>query len=520
MGVLMTIPYEFQTASIYDIRELNASFATGSLKVMYLGGNRNGSYFTKDAVERALPSLRNVPIVCHWDDESGEIGGHDVAVVSDEDGKMRLKNLTEPCGVVPDHAVFSFAKDIDENGAEHEYLVIDGVILWKRQDVFRHIQNDLDGHVKHSMEITVSGCKNTPEGLMEVTDFQFTALCLLENCEPCFQGSALDVYSVQHFKQQMQEMLEELKSVFDTVDTSFEVDDRHPQQMTEGGETVLDEKKELVEKYGIDIETLDFSIDDLTVEELTEKFEAMKAVEAVDEPATDSPEEPEDKFALTSNVVDELYRSLEEVKIQREWGECTRYWYVDCDFELNEVYCWDTADWLLYGFAYTADGDSIVIDYESKKRKKYVIADFDEGDQASPFAPAFELMEQKLHDSAEWEAKYHTASDEITSMTEELDTLRQFKTNIESAQKQEKRDEIFGRFDDLVGIEAFDDLRENSVDLDLDVLEEKLYAIRGKFGVVKKFSTESKKPKLKVDKANEQPGPYGDLFERYGSDND
>ena len=73
MGVLMTIPYEFQTASLYDIRELNASFATGSLKVMYLGGNRNGSYFTKDAVERALPSLKNVPIVCHWDEEAGEI---------------------------------------------------------------------------------------------------------------------------------------------------------------------------------------------------------------------------------------------------------------------------------------------------------------------------------------------------------------------------------------------------------------------------------------------------------------
>ena len=532
MGVSMNIPYEFQTASIFNIQEINSSFATGSLKVMYLGENRNGSFFSKEAVERALPSLRNVPIVCHWDDEAGEIGGHDITVVSDDNGNMRLKNLTEPCGVVPDHAVFSFAKEFDENGVEHEYLVIDGVILWKRQDVFRHIQQDLEGHVKHSMEITVRDLKkeseNAPVGYIDILDFEFTALCLLENCEPCFQGSALDVYSANHFKEKMGQMLAELKSAMESVTTSFEVDNRHPQQLTEGGETVLDEKKELVEKYGIDIDALDFSIEDFTVEELKEKFEAMNAAandaqtgDAPEEPEVpEVPEEPEDKFALTSNIVDEVCRVLGEVKIQNDWGEFCRYWYVDCDFELNEVYCWDTTDWLLYGFSYAVDGDSIKVDYESKKRMKYVIADFDEGDQASPFAPAFELLQKQIAENAEWEAKYHTASDMMASMEEELGTLRQFKSDTESAQMQEKRDEIFGRFDDLVGIEAFENLRENSADLALDVLEEKLYAIRGKYGITKKFTLESKAPKVKVEKKDTSNDPYGDLFEKYGPNND
>ena len=80
MGKLMSVPFEFSNAFVYDIKEINSSFAVGTLKVMYLGKNRNGSHFTKSSVEKALPSLHNVPIVCHWNDEEREIGGHDMAV--------------------------------------------------------------------------------------------------------------------------------------------------------------------------------------------------------------------------------------------------------------------------------------------------------------------------------------------------------------------------------------------------------------------------------------------------------
>ena len=33
----------------------------------------------------------------------------------------------------------------------------------------------------------------------------------------------------------------------------------------------------------------------------------------------------------------------------------------------------------LYGFTYTMNGDSVVIDFGCKKRKKYIIADFESG---------------------------------------------------------------------------------------------------------------------------------------------
>ena len=281
----------------------------------------------------------------------------------------------------------------------------------------------------------------------------------------------------------------------------------------------MEDKMELIAKYGIDIESLDFSIDDFTVEELTEKFEAMKAASGEGDPAPEATADPapaEDKFALTSNIIDELYRVLGEVKIEREWGECTRYWYVDCDFELNEVYCWDSSDWLLYGFTYAVDGDSITIDFDSKKRKKYVIADFDEGEQPSPFTPVFADMEQKLHDSAEWEAKYQTASDTIASMETELGELRQFKTDTETAIAKGERDEVFAQFEDLVGVEAFETLRENCMEYDIETLEEKCYAIRGRNGGAAKFALENKTPKIKVEKTDVSNEPYGGIFTKYG----
>lgn len=515
----MNVPYEFTCASIYDITEINSTFATGKLKIMYLGDNRNGTHFSKKAVENALPTLKNVPIVCHWDEEDGEIGGHDIALVSNSDGELKIKNLTEPCGVVPEKARFYFQTESDESGEEHEYLIADGVILWKRQDVYRHIVTDLEGKVKHSMEVHVRQGEMV-DNLFDITDFEFTALCLLEKYEPCFEGSQLELYTMESFKRKMEQMLMEMKECFGAINTpDGDADIVHPQKFTkEGGNKVLEDKKDLLARYGVDESSLDFSIDDFTVEELTEKFEAMKEndTDNGDNGAQDEGGNSENAgFALTSNIIDEINRALDGITIQREWGECHRYWYVDCDLDACEIYCWDTEDWLLYGFTYTVNGDSVVIDFDSKKRKKYVIEDFDGGEQESPFAAAFSMMEQKILDNAGLEAKYQNASDKISVMEAELNELRQFKTETETKRERELKDGVFALFTDLVGNESFEALRDHRDEYSADVIEEKCYAIRGRNADVK-FSLENKTPKIPVGKTDTNTEPYGGLFAKYG----
>lgn len=502
-------------SSLTDLCEINSSFDSGILRIAYAGENRNGSVISKQAFEKCIQTIYNCPVVCNYDRESDTIGGHDMELVNSDDGGLRLVNLTQPVGVIPQSAKVYWETVQEDDGSEHEYLCAEALI-WKRQEAYKKIKSD--GICAQSMEITVKDGKMI-DGLYHVNDFEFTAFALI-GVEPCFESASL-AFAKQDFKKQLSEMMHELKESFTKVNTSNEDDNIQPQKYSmEGGKTVL-EKNELITKYGIDVDSLDFSIDDFTVEELEEKFKAMK-----DADPEKAPEQ--DKFALTTNVVEEIRASLSTQKVQREWGECSKYCYVDCDFEAMEVYCWDTDDWLLYGFPYKTNGDHIDIDFACKKRKKYVIADFDEGEQDSPFAQVFSQMEQKLRDNtaenAEIAGKYQAASDTITNLNKELDELRQFKADTERAIAERERgieiNEVFAQFEDLAGIEAYEALKaeceEDCMKYEADVLEEKCFALRGRYGTNMKFSAGQKVPKLRVPKEEKSNLPYGGLFEKYG----
>lgn len=102
-------------------------------------------------------------------------------------------------------------------------------------------------------------------------------------------------------------------------------------------------------------------------------------------------------------------------------------------------------------------------------------------------------------------------------METELGALRQFKTDTEGAVEKGKRDEVFAQFEDLVGVEAFEKLRENSEQYSVEDLEEKCYALRGRNGTIAKFSHETPKaPKLPVEKTGLTAEPYGGVFTEYG----
>ena len=513
MGKVVHMAY---SSSLSSLCEINSSFDTGVLRIAYTGANRNGSFISKETFERCIETLYNCPIVCHYDRETDSIGGHDVELVSGEDGSMRLVNMTIPIGVIPESSKYFWSVVEEEDGTEHEYLCAD-VLIWKRQEAYRKIKED--GITAHSMELTVKDGA-MEGGLFVIKDFEFTAFCLLgDEHEPCFESSALGLFSYDEMKKQMAEMMSDLKNEFSLVVPPVGDNDKHPQNHPmEGGEKVLNEKLALVAEYGLEVEKLEFSIEDLTLEELREKFEAMKPAKPAVDPVVDEPAEPKADFALAGQIRDEIYNALSVEKIECCWGEMTRYHYVDHDHEALQVYCYDAEDWKLYGFSYSMNGDNVVIDFESKKRMKFAIVDFDEGEQPAPFAGVFEeITKQYTANDTQWSEKYQTASDTITSMENELGTLRQFKTDTEAAAKAAAQEEVFAQFEDLVGVEEFDALREHCAEYELDALEEKCYAIRGRKGTTAKFTTESKPPKLKVDKtAPVSNDPYGGLFARYG----
>ena len=502
-------------SSISDLCAKNSSFDSGVLRVAYTGENRNGSYIDKTVYEKCLETIYNCPIVCHYDRESDSIGSHDIAVVKNEDGGLSIVNVTEPIGVVPESAEPYWEVVKEDDGTEHEYLCVE-VLLWKRQEAYKKIKSD--GITSESMEITVkSGRIDEDTGFFVIEDFEFTAFCLLgDGVEPCFESASLEVFSNAGFKSQMEQMMCDLKKSFSLDNTQTTQDNS-----TEGGEDALDEKMKLVEEYGFSVENLDFSIDELSVDELREKFESMKAAgNAVEQPEQSEPEEKPADFALSRQIRDALYNALAAVTTTSNccWGETRRYWYVDHDEEAGMVYCEDYDDnWSLYGFSYTMDGDNAVVDFNTKKHMKWAIVDFDDGAQVSPVGSVFEMAVQKYTENdAAWQKKYEEATANTEAMTSELNELREFKQNADAAAAKAAQDAVFANFTDLEGEEAFEALKANCSGIDQETLEEKCFAIRGRKGTQANFArTPERAPKIAVEHSDEpEQKPYGGIVER------
>lgn len=284
----------------------------------------------------------------------------------------------------------------------------------------------------------------------------------------------------------------------------------------------LDEKLNLAAEYNIDVDSLEFSLEDYSVEELKEKFEAMQAQpEAVADDVDQEPEvEPEIDFALDSQFREELFRSLESEMVDTCFGQIPRYSYFDHDCMASEVYAYDFNDWNLYGFAFAVDGDNVIIDFESKKRMKLAVVEYDDGEQVSPFGAMFAKVSQcHMDEISVLTQGAQEAANQISEMESELNELREFKMNAENEAMEFARNELFAKFEDLVGIEAFDELRADCDQYSIDELEEKCYAIRGRNAKVAKFSVEPKSTKLLIEDTQENDDePYGGLFATYGVD--
>ena len=531
-------------SSLMKLCEVNSSFDSGVLRIAYPGKNRNGSFISKQTFEKCIESIYNCPIVTNYDRDTDTLGGHDMDVVTDKDGNLKLVNLTTPVGVVPESANWFWCENEDDDGVIREYLCVD-VLLWKRQEAYNKIKND--GVVEQSMEITVKNGRMI-DGIYHINDFEFTAFALI-GVTPCFQGAALEMFSKKDFKLQFTEMMQELKESYREIEAFNKVCDIN-EFSVEGGKA-LDEKLCLAKEYGIDVDSLDFSIEDMTIEELKAKFEEIKSEEPSEDPVvveetnevvaedmvtveetdveevtveesvvdtlSDVVDNGGDNFELQGNITEGILMALESVKVEREWGEISRYHFVDYDSSLCEVYCWDSEDWLLYGFKYENNGDNIVLDFESKKRMKWSIVDFDEGEQPSPISSVFEKMSGVISEFAEREVGYKATEEEFAVMKDEVAELRKFKEDTENKIANKERESILSQFTDLIGDETFEELKSHCSEYDSATLEDKCFAIRGRKMSSAKFSLENKSTVIKVDRTDfKDDEPYGGAFVKYG----
>ena len=304
---IKTTPFEF------EVRESNNPlFSVGKIYVMHTGENPNGSYISKETVERNLKTISNIPIIGEFNVEAENFKGHGGEVLITEEGEMNYIHTTSPLGVVPESADIYWENITDKEGVEREYLVVDGIYMWNRYE--KEVLALKEDEFGQSMEIEVADYEfDEDENHIRIEDFSFSALCILgidkngaERVKPAFDDAKIITYSKNNFKDELSEMLQLFTETLNE---------------TEGGNSVtLDD---VLEKYGITREDLDrvgIEYDGREPEAVEEDIKALleedeNAFDPIDEGAAEGGEfEGEEDPEKDSDELDGLKEEIKNLE--------------------------------------------------------------------------------------------------------------------------------------------------------------------------------------------------------------
>lgn len=134
-----------------------------------------------------------------------------------------------------------------------------------------------------------------------------------------------------------------------------------------------------------------------------------------------------------------------------------------------------------------------------------------------------ETVEETTEDvSVDYSVEYSTLKEQYDVLMAEVEELREYKANIEAEKRTNAEAEVFSKFEKLNDIEAFTKLKESASEYSLEDLEEKCFAIAGKYGInlfesAEEVSEDSVNTKFSLVAEEKKESAYGDLFERYSN---
>ena len=270
---------------------INRSFDEAVVRIACLGDNANGSSFTEASFTKALPTLKNIPIVALYKEDEHNFGGHESGYEI-KDGELKVVYNTYPFGVIHESAK-QWYEDVEENGVVKKYLVSE-CLLWKRQKSYDLIKER--GKFSVSMEIEVlRGSFDRGSSVYHIDDFIFTAVAVLgDGVTPCFKSAEIRLFSNN---EEYNEMLQAYK--------------QFGLEMFKGGEEMENEVK-VVEPVVEQVETEE-TVESTEEMVVVEEVEEAKTEEIVEEVVVEDTEEEVEETVV--EVVEDVQESVSEESI-------------------------------------------------------------------------------------------------------------------------------------------------------------------------------------------------------------
>lgn len=429
----------------------DARFLKVTIDVLHTGENYNGSYFSKDVVDKCVDSIKNTAVLgfIKYDSnkQSKDFKGHEYIVTKTEDG-VEEKYCGSAYGVIPESCNPRWITKICSDGEEREFLQVDALLWTKFEDSVGIINRDTQKPQSMELEISSIEGEEDDNGIFHFSNFQFNGCCILgDGIEPAMiDANVTEVvnFTMNDFVKNIQSEISDKYSLFEKI--------MKEQKNKVGGNEKMSK----------------------------ENFSVMS------------------QFNDISNIVKDFE------KIKDRWGdEVSRYTLVD--IQNDEVIVMDRSNnWDYYGLKYSMDGDKPVINFETATRKKIVFEDYSgdvtDTDGTVNFGDcvaeienvAFEKvsaaetsMNNAIAEKDEAVSAKEVAETNYTEVKAELDELKpKYEEFVAAAQKKAdeelcaKKDEMLAQFEStLSDCEEFSAIKDNKADYSVDEIEQKCSVI-------------------------------------------
>lgn len=279
----LKVPTTFEIDDTVD--ENHRGMMRLKFRIFHTGLNRNKSYVSKDAAEKAMNTIADRPVLAaihQLDDGSWDFEGHEMEIVKDEKGKEELRYIESQVGSFSSEPAFW---EHDDN-LDKDYVCAYAYIseeYTKACEIIRAKQGS-----KNSCELFIDELSyNAKEKYLELNDFYVNASTLLGShddgteIQEGMEGSRADIadFSVNNNSVKFdkdEKMIELLENLNKTL-SNFNKEQTPVQTQSKEGETnnKMTKFEELLAKYGKTAEDVTFDYVEMSDEELEAKFAEM-----------------------------------------------------------------------------------------------------------------------------------------------------------------------------------------------------------------------------------------------------
>lgn len=199
---------EFPVSIYGNLEKLSPVLSKARCRIFYKYENRNGTYITDEFAEKLINSLPYTPVKGIYDEFNEDYTDH---------GEKR--NLGRIYGIVPENPNFSWENHLDEDGVERQYACTDVYIFSALYEEAGQIVGKSQSMELYQPSIKGDWAIINGKKLFKFEDGCFLGLQVLgDEVEPCFEGASF--FSLYNELKNMVQQLEKYSLNFNKGGTS------------------------------------------------------------------------------------------------------------------------------------------------------------------------------------------------------------------------------------------------------------------------------------------------------------